>query len=292
MPGWIFSPKILRYVETNYVEPVDSQRLIDGAINGMLDTLDPHSSYLPPDLYKEMKIDATGEFRGLGLLLEHRDGELTVLSALDDSPARRAGIRLGDRILRIDGQDTRRMSLHEAIRCLRGEEGSRVTLTLLREGEDLPQDMALVRGKIDVTSVDGRLLADGIGYIRIRAFQDGTSADVVRLLTEEEVASGGPLARRGLGLARQSRWSAGRGRQGGRRVPKSRSHRHHAGAATLATGNPRRHAARTLLERSPGGVGQTGDRPPPRKSWPVPCGTIAGPCCSDRPPSAKEVCKR
>ncbi len=185
--------KILRYVETNYVKPVDSQRLIDGAINGMLDTLDPHSSYLPPDLYKEMKIDATGEFRGLGLLLEQRDGELTVLSALDGSPANQANIGLGDRILRINGQSTARMSLHEAIRSLRGDEGSSVGLTLLKQGETRPKEMTLTRRKIDVTSVDGRLLAQGIGYIRIRAFQEGTSDDVVRLLTQEEVASGGKL---------------------------------------------------------------------------------------------------
>jgi carboxyl-terminal processing protease len=166
--------RVLADIENNYVEPVDDQKLIYGAIRGMLATLDPHSMFLEPKQYQQMKTDTAGEWGGLGLELTERDGLLTVVSPIDDTPAARAGIQPGDQILQIDGDSTREMSLGQANQHLMGAPGSRVDLLLMRRGFTQPRQITLVREHIRVNPIDYRLLADDIGYVRIRSFQDRT----------------------------------------------------------------------------------------------------------------------
>jgi carboxyl-terminal processing protease len=166
--------RVLADIENNYVEPVDDQKLIYGAIRGMLATLDPHSMFLEPKQYQQMKTDTAGEWGGLGLELTERDGLLTVVSPIDDTPAARAGIQPGDQILQIDGDSTREMSLGQANQHLMGAPGSRVDLLLMRRGFSQPRQITLVREHIRVNPIDYRLLADDFGYVRIRSFQDRT----------------------------------------------------------------------------------------------------------------------
>src|ERR1043165_3639321 len=124
--------RVLSYVENNYVEPVDQQQLMYGAIKGMLETLDPHTVFMPPEVFKEMKIDTSGEFGGLGLDVVRRGDALVGVSPLDDNPAARAGIQPGDEILAIDGESTVGMDVARASARMRGPAGQRVTLTLMR----------------------------------------------------------------------------------------------------------------------------------------------------------------
>jgi len=186
--------KVLADIENNYVEPVDDQRLIYGAIRGMLATLDPHSMFLEPKQYQQMKTDTAGEWGGLGLELTERDGLLTVVSPIDDTPAARAGIQPGDQILQINGDSTREMSLGQANQHLVGAPGSRVDLLLMRRGFNQPRQITLVREHIRVNPIDYRLLGDGIGYVRIRSFQDRTDRYLKEALTKLREEAGGTLS--------------------------------------------------------------------------------------------------
>lgn len=170
--------EVLTLVQTNYVEPTQSQDLIYGAIRGMLDTLDPHSSFMAPEVYKEMQVETQGSFGGLGIEITVRDHQLTVVAPIDGTPAHRAGIHAGDHIIRIDDAPTKDMTLIEAVRRLRGPKGSQVTVTILREGEE-PFEVPITRDIIEVKSVrSADLLENGIGYIRLVSFQDRTAHDL------------------------------------------------------------------------------------------------------------------
>jgi len=184
---------VLALIQRNYVEEVKLKDLIYGAIDGMLATLDPHSAFMPPDEYEERRVDTRGAFGGLGIEVTIKDGILTVVSPLDDTPAHRAGIQAGDQILWIEEHSTKSMDILEAVRLMRGEPGSVVHITILRAGEDKPQRLELVREVIKVASVKSRPLADGIGYVRLLQFQENTARELKAALDKFRSENNGLL---------------------------------------------------------------------------------------------------
>jgi carboxyl-terminal processing protease len=197
---------VLRLVRDNYVEEVDESRLVRGAIRGMLQELDPHSSYLDPDHYKEMQIDTRGEFHGLGIeISKDRDGFIEVVSPIDGTPAWRAGIRPQDQIVgicpteppedwEVPCRSTKGMDLHEAVQLMRGRKGTKITIQIMREGFESPEPYTIVRDVVKVASVEGRLLEPGYAYVRVRSFQEHTAEDVTDALENLHDEVGGPLA--------------------------------------------------------------------------------------------------
>jgi len=181
----VFS-EVLSLVQDNYVEKVDSQKLIYGAINGMLRDLDPHSSFLKPEDYKELQIETKGKFGGLGIEITIRDGVLTVVAPLENTPADRAGIMANDQIVRINGEPTQEMTLMEAVQKMRGPKGTKVKLTIVRKDERKPLEFELERDTISIQSVRSELLEPGYGYVRISSFQSGTGKDLRKALDQFE----------------------------------------------------------------------------------------------------------
>ncbi len=175
---------VLAIVQKNYVEETATQELIEGAIDGMLSALDPHSAYLTPDSYKELQVDTEGTFGGLGIEITIRDDVLTVVSPIEDTPAYRAGVQAGDRIIKIEDELTKDMSLIDAVKKMRGKKGTRVTISLRREGVPRLIDVSIVREVIQIRSVKWKMLEDGYAYIRITQFQDRTSGDLERALRQ------------------------------------------------------------------------------------------------------------
>ena len=176
--------EILSLVESSYVEEVDSEDLIDGAISGMVKSLDPHSSYLPPKSYKDMLVDTSGKFGGLGIEISLRKGILTVVSPIEETPAFKAGIQAGDKIIKIEDESTLDMTLTDAVSRLRGKTGDPVTITIFRESLDEPREYTIVRDIIKVRSVVSKVYRNDIGYVKIRSFSKSTSADLDSALAE------------------------------------------------------------------------------------------------------------
>jgi carboxyl-terminal processing protease len=185
---------VLALVQKNYVDNVTTKQLIDGAITGMLNALDPHSAYLPPDLYKELQVDTRGSFGGLGIEITTRNNVLTVVSPIEDTPAYRAGIKSGDQIIKIEDEFTKDMPLVEAVKKMRGPKGTTIHITLRREGVPKLIDLTLTREVIKIQSVKSHLLEKGYGYLRITQFQERTDEDLQRALANLEKENGGPLA--------------------------------------------------------------------------------------------------
>jgi carboxyl-terminal processing protease len=181
----IFS-EVLYLIQTNYVEDVDIQEVIYGGINGMLKTLDPHSSFMPPDMYQEMQVETRGNFGGLGIQIAIKDDQLTVIAPIDDTPAFRAGILAGDQIVKIEELPTKDMTLMEAVKLLRGPKGTQVTISIMRESFDKPKEFTITRDIIELDSSSHRMLVDNIGYIRLRQFQEDSSDEVEESLRELE----------------------------------------------------------------------------------------------------------
>ena len=175
---------VLAVVQKNYVEDVGTQKLVDGAINGMLNALDPHSSYLTPESYRELQVDTEGSFGGLGIEITVRDGLLTVVAPIEDTPAYRAGVKAGDQIIKIEGEMTKDMSLVDAVKKMRGPRGSKITVSLRREGVSRLLDFHLTREVIKIQSVKSKTLEKGYGYIRITQFQDRTGSDLDAALSK------------------------------------------------------------------------------------------------------------
>jgi carboxyl-terminal processing protease len=173
---------ILAIVQKNYVEDVTTEQLVEGAINGMLTSLDPHSAYLTPELYKELQVDTKGSFGGLGIEITVRNGILTVVSPIEDTPAYRAGVKPGDQLIKIDGDFTKDMTLVEAVKKMRGPKGSKVVLSIKREHLNSLLDVALVREVIKIQSVKSKWLEKGYGYVRLTQFQERSANDVERAL--------------------------------------------------------------------------------------------------------------
>ncbi|MDR9437314.1 MAG: S41 family peptidase [Thiohalophilus sp.] len=185
--------EVFQRVKENYVEDVDDKTLLENAIRGMLTGLDPHSSYLDEKATTELRIGTSGEFGGLGIVVGMEDGFVKVVSPIDDTPAAKAGIQSGDLIIRLDDQSVKGMSLDDAVKLMRGKPGSKITLTVVREGEDKPMTFKLTRDKIRVESVKARLLGDGYGYVRISNFQMRTGSDLRKEVTRLKKENDGNL---------------------------------------------------------------------------------------------------
>jgi carboxyl-terminal processing protease len=184
--------EVLSLIQANYVEETKPRDLIYGGIKGMLDTLDAHSSFLPPDVFKEMQVETQGSFGGLGIEITVKDRQLTVVAPIEGTPADRAGIHAGDRIVKIDGNPTKDMTLMEAVKKLRGPRGTRVTLTIHRDESPGPFELSLTREVIEVKSVRAKSLDDGIAYIRIASFHERTGKDLQKAI--EQLSRDGMLA--------------------------------------------------------------------------------------------------
>ncbi|WP_456385318.1 S41 family peptidase [Desulfolithobacter sp.] len=175
---------VLMLLQQHYVDKVDIQQVIVGAINGMLSSLDPHSSYLEPEDFKELQVETKGSFTGIGIEITIRDSVLTVVSPIEGTPAYREGIRAGDQIIRIDGKLTKNMTLMDAVKKLRGPKGSKVTLSIFRSGWSELKDFTLVRAEIPLHSVKSMILEPGFVYIRITNFQASTTRDFRKALRD------------------------------------------------------------------------------------------------------------
>jgi len=173
---------VMTIVKKSYVEEVDSKKLIYGAINGMLAALDPHSSFMSPDTFKEMKVETKGAFGGLGIEISMKEGILTVISPIEDTPAQRAGIKSGDQIFKIDERFTKDLTITDAVKRMRGAKGSKVILTIMRDGFERPKEFPIIRDIIQVKSVKSRMLDNGYGYVRVAQFQERTDEDVSKAL--------------------------------------------------------------------------------------------------------------
>ena len=187
---------VIGYIQKDYVEETKSKDLSYGAIKGMLETLDPHSAFMPPNMYKEMQEETKGRFEGLGIEITIKDGILTVVSPIEDTPAFKAGILAGDQIIKIDGDSTKNFTLMDSVKRLRGPRGSKVTITIMREGFTKPKEFTLVRDVIPVRSVRHELLEKNYGYIRISQFQEKTDGEFEKAMKALEEESKGTL--RGL----------------------------------------------------------------------------------------------
>lgn len=168
---------ILSLLEKNYVEPIDSEEVIQGAIKGMLDSLDPHSSYLKPESFKDLQIETKGSFTGVGIEITIKDDLLVVVSPIEGTPAYEKGIKAGDKIIKIGKEFTKDMSFMEAVNLLRGPKGSEVTIAILRQGWDALQEITITRDIIPLHSVKSQLLEPGYGYLRVTNFQAKTTHD-------------------------------------------------------------------------------------------------------------------
>jgi carboxyl-terminal processing protease len=174
--------EIFGRIKSNYVEPVDDKELLENAIRGMVSGLDPHSSYLDADEFRDLQVGTKGEFGGLGIEVGMEDGFVKVIAPIDDTPAQRAGIMSGDLIVRLDDTPVKGISLSEAVKLMRGKPGTKISLTIVREGEDKPFKIDVVRAVIKVTSVKSRLLEQHFAYVRISQFQSHTTEDMLKAL--------------------------------------------------------------------------------------------------------------
>ncbi len=174
--------EVLREIEKNYVEPVGPKKLIYGAIRGMVKTLDPHSSFMTKDEYQELMVETKGSFTGVGIEITIKDDMLTVVAPIEGSPAYKAGIKAGDKIIKIDDMSAKDMTLMDAVKHIRGPKGTKVKLTVLREGKNKPLEFVIVRDVIPLKSVRKYRLTHDIGYIRISSFQSNTTRELKKAL--------------------------------------------------------------------------------------------------------------
>ncbi|MDD5730741.1 MAG: S41 family peptidase [Candidatus Omnitrophica bacterium] len=169
----------LAIIQSDYVDEVNPKDLIYGALKGMLSSLDPHSQFMDPDTYNELKIDTEGKFGGLGIEITVKDGLLTVVTPIEDTPAWKAGVKANDRIVKINNELTRDMTLIDAVKKLRGKPGEPVTISILRESEKKIIELKIVREIIKIKDIkDARVLDDGVGYVRIIEFRENTPNDL------------------------------------------------------------------------------------------------------------------
>jgi carboxyl-terminal processing protease len=176
--------EVLAIVQKNYVENVDIQSLVEGSLKGMLFTLDPHSGYMSKEVYNELKVETKGEFGGLGIEITVKDGLLTVVAAIEDSPAFKAGIQTGDQIIKIGDMLARDLSLVDAVRKMRGAKGTPITLYVHRKSRKDLVPIEIVRDVIRVKSVKSRSLGDGLIYVRLTQFQEDSADEFLKALSE------------------------------------------------------------------------------------------------------------
>ncbi|MDA1107386.1 MAG: S41 family peptidase [Proteobacteria bacterium] len=185
--------EVFARVKSDYVEGVDDKTLLNYAIRGMLSGLDPHSSYLDADAYKELQIGTSGEFGGLGLEVGMENGFVKVIAPIDDTPAARGGVQAGDLIIRLDNAPLQGMELNDAVKLMRGQVGTNITLTLLRKGEEKPLKITLTRAVIKTKSVKSQTLEPGYGYVRVSQFQAQTGTNLIDAVNQLKKDSGGSL---------------------------------------------------------------------------------------------------
>lgn len=179
----IFS-EVLSLVQDQYVEETKPEELIQGAIVGMLRTLDPHSAFMPPDMYKEIQVETEGSFGGIGIEITIKEDQLVVVSAIEETPAQRAGINAGDHIIKVNGEPTKGMSLMDAVHKMRGPSGTNAIITIMREGFTKPKDFVITRAVIKIKSVKWQIKENNIAYIRITNFNKTTGSELERALKE------------------------------------------------------------------------------------------------------------
>ena len=178
--------EVLDMVEKNYVEPVETEKLMQGAINGMIKSLDPHSSFMTAEMYKELEVETRGSFGGIGIEITLVKDVLTVVSPIEDTPAYNAGVKAADQIIKIEGKSTKDITIMDAVKQLRGPRDTKVTITILREGMAKPKDIEITRSIIKIRSIKSKVYEDHIGYIRISSFQERTGDDLKKALREVE----------------------------------------------------------------------------------------------------------
>ena len=185
--------EIFARIKKDYVEEVSDKTLLENAIRGMLTGLDPHSSYLDPESFKELQVGTTGEFGGLGIEVGMEDGFVKVIAPIDDTPAQRAGVKAGDLVIRLDEKPVKGLTLHQAVKIMRGKIGTDIVLTIIREGEDKPLKITITRDIIKVKSVRHRNLDNGFGYLRISQFQSHTSETLTKAIEQLKEENDGNL---------------------------------------------------------------------------------------------------
>jgi len=185
--------QVMEMVRRSYVKKVSDEKLIDGALSGMLSNLDPHSTYMNKEMYKQMQVDTTGKFGGLGIEISAAEGGIRIVAPIEDTPAWRAGVKAGDIIIKIDDQLTRDMSLPEAVKLMRGKPGTSILLTIFRKGGHGPLTFKIVRDVIKVKSVKGDLMAPQYAYLRITQFQERTAKLLKTKIVELTKRAGGHL---------------------------------------------------------------------------------------------------
>ena len=175
--------KVLTQVQKSYVDETKVKDLVQGAIRGMLSTLDPHSAYMTADMYKEMQVETKGEFGGVGIQIGVKENRLAVIAPIEGTPAHRAGVKAGDFITKVNDETTKDLTLMDAVQKMRGPKGSKVNLTIQREGTPEPLQFTLVRDTIKIESVKSKVL-DNIGYVRLTQFQESTGRDLSKVLKQ------------------------------------------------------------------------------------------------------------
>lgn len=176
--------EVMTMIKKNYVDEVKTKDLVTGAVKGMLSSLDPHSGYMTPEQFKEFQADTKGEFGGLGIQIALKDGVITVIAPIEDTPAYRAGLKAGDRIMKIAGESTKDLSIHDAVARMRGPKGKSVTLTIARDGWKETRDFTITRDIIKIRSVKSKMIRDDVGYVKLTQFQETTASDMAKALAE------------------------------------------------------------------------------------------------------------
>jgi len=183
---------VIDIIKKNYVDDIKDRDLIYASIKGMVESLDPHSSFLTPDMYKDMQTETKGQFGGIGIEITIKDGFPTVITAIEDTPAFKAGLKPDDHIIKIDGKPTKNMSIVDVVKLIRGDKGKGVTLSIMREGFTLPKEYQVMREIITVKSVKYKMLDDNYGYIHLTQFQERTSKDLDAAIHDlQKTAKGG-----------------------------------------------------------------------------------------------------
>ncbi len=185
--------EVFTRIKENYVEEVSDEVLLENAIHGMLSGLDPHSTYLGPDAFKELQVGTSGQFGGLGIEVSMEDGFVKVIAPIDDTPAQRAGIKAGDLIVRLDKTPVKGMTLMDAVKIMRGKPKTDITLTIVREGEIKPLRIVITRAIIKVKSIKSRILEPDYAYVRITQFQARTTRDLHKMLNKLKKENGDKL---------------------------------------------------------------------------------------------------
>ncbi len=185
--------KVLNLIQQYYVQETDTKKLVYGAIKGMLRELDPHTNFMPPEMFKDFETETSGEFGGLGIEIAIQNGILTIISPIEDAPAWQAGIKPGDKVIAVNGTSTKGLSLVEASQLMRGKRGTKAVLRVVREGEEKPREIAVTRGSVKIRSVKYTDLGEGFAYIRVTSFIENTSKDLKNTI-EKHIKDKGQLA--------------------------------------------------------------------------------------------------